>query len=80
MKRDEMKLEKRAREHESADVILHKDHYSVEELAELLDMSADHLRQIIHNGDLRAVLIDHRIISIRREDVLAWLIARAATA
>lgn len=80
MKRDDLRLEKHAREHESIDVILHKDHYDVDELADLLDMTPDHLRQIIHNGDLRASLIDHRIISIRREDVLAWLAARAATA
>jgi excisionase family DNA binding protein len=63
---------------ESSDVILHKDHYSPEELAELLSMTVDHIRGAVHNGRLHAMVIDHRIISIRREDVLAWLESRAA--
>jgi excisionase family DNA binding protein len=63
---------------ESSDVILHKDHYSPEELAELLSMTVDHIRGEAHNGHLHAMVIDHRIVSIRREDVLAWLESRAA--
>jgi excisionase family DNA binding protein len=62
---------------ESSDVILHKDHYSPEELAELLSMTVDHIRGAVHNGRLHASISDHRILSIRREDVLAWLASRA---
>lgn len=64
---------------EPADVVLHKDHYSPEELADLLNMAVDHVRGAVHNGRLHAICIDHRIVSIRREDVLAWLESRAAS-
>ena len=68
----------RKNEFDSADVILHRDHYSPEELADLLNMTVDHVRFAIHNGRLHAISVDHRIISIRREDVLTWLESRAA--
>ncbi len=62
---------------ESVDVMLHQDHYNPEELADLLNMTVDHIRGAIHNGRLHAVCVDHRIISIHRNDVLRWLKARA---
>lgn len=62
------------------EIDLRKDHYTPEELAAILNINGDHLREIVHNGDLKAFMIDHRIISIRREDVLDWLRRRALTA
>ena len=68
------------RDHIDPEIDLHKDHYTPDELAAILNINGDHLREIVHNGDLKAFMIDHRIISIRREDVLDWLHRRALTA
>jgi hypothetical protein len=58
---------------ESAEVLLRRDHYTPEEIANLLGMSVDYVRHAATCGDLHAFLIDHHVISIRREDVLTWL-------
>lgn len=57
----------------SADRLLRHDLYHPEDLADLLDMDVELLRRAVFTGDLRAIVIDHRIISIRREDILDWL-------
>jgi excisionase family DNA binding protein len=51
---------------------LHHDHYSPEELAALLGMNLHTVEQAAHSGELRATIVDHRILSIRREDVVRW--------
>ena len=61
---------------ESPEKLLRKDHYSPEELADLLGMTRYHVRHAARSGELPAILIDHHIIAIRREDVLRWLEAR----
>lgn len=58
------------------DELLHRDHFSVEELALLLDVSPHLIRHEVHAGALRAFVVDHHIVDIRREDVCAWLAAR----
>ncbi|HYH11163.1 MAG TPA: hypothetical protein VD789_02320 [Thermomicrobiales bacterium] len=56
--------------------LLHRDHYSPDELARLLGMD---LHLILHDaqwGRLRAYIVDHHVLDIRREDAIAWLQAR----
>jgi len=60
-------------EHESVDELLHKSHYTPEELAELLDMSVDFIREEALQRRLRAIIIDHHVVSILRHDVITWL-------
>lgn len=58
---------------ESIDELLHKSHYTPEELADLLETGPDFVRHEALNGRLKAFIVDHHVVSIRREDVLRWL-------
>lgn len=58
---------------------LHHDHYSVQELARLLDMGESTIEHAVFSGDLKAQMADHHIVSILRSDALAWLRVRNAT-
>ena len=60
--------------------VLRDDHYSPQELADLLDMDCHFIRQEVFCGRLHAFVCDHHIQSIRREDVLRWLEERGAGA
>lgn len=56
--------------------LLHRDHYSPDELARLLGMD---LHLILHDaqwGRLRAYIVDHHVLDIRRDDAIAWLLSR----
>ncbi len=59
-------------------VLLRKDHYTPEELADLLTMTVSHVRRAARSGELPAIIADHHILSIRREDALRWLERRRA--
>lgn len=61
----------------SIDELLHRDQYQPEDLAELLNMDVDTIRQDAFSGDLQATILDHHIVSISREAVIAWLNDRA---
>jgi hypothetical protein len=56
--------------------LLHRERYTPEEAADLLQMGVDVLRHAAFAGDLNAEIIDHDLISLRREDLLAWLADR----
>lgn len=56
--------------------LLHHDHYTCEELAELLDMDLHYLQHEALTGHLRAVIVDHHIIGISRGAVVDWLRTR----
>jgi excisionase family DNA binding protein len=58
-----------------ADLLRHE-HYTPEELARLLDMSLYRIRHAAREGELPATIVDHHVLCIRREDVLAWLRVR----
>lgn len=47
-----------------------------EELAELLDIPLDRIRSAAFAGELKAKIVNHDIISIKRDDALAWLAKR----
>ncbi|HMM43117.1 MAG TPA: helix-turn-helix domain-containing protein [Thermomicrobiales bacterium] len=53
--------------------LLHRDHYTPDELARLLDVSPEVIRHEVRVGRLRAYMVDHRVIDIRRVDVVDWL-------
>jgi len=70
-------METHERGGQSVEELLHKDFYSPEELALLLDMDVNAIRQAAYAGRLRAEIVDHDIIGIKREDAIAWLRAEA---
>lgn len=53
--------------------LLHKDHYTPEELARLLDMDRHQIEQAVFRGELKAVMVEHHIHSITRAAALDWL-------
>jgi excisionase family DNA binding protein len=55
---------------------LQHDHYTPDELSDLLGINKHTIEQAAHSGELRATLLDHHIINIRREDVVRWLEGR----
>lgn len=60
----------------SPEELLHQDRFTPEELAAVLDMDVSFIRQEAFNGRLKAEIVEHHILSIRREDVLQWLADR----
>ncbi|MGH2560989.1 MAG: DNA-binding protein [Thermomicrobiales bacterium] len=58
---------------ESMDELLRHDHYDPEELARLLDMPIYTIRHAAFVGELKAYIVGHHIISLRREDIVRWL-------
>ncbi|CAN5611783.1 hypothetical protein BH23CHL5_BH23CHL5_07290 [soil metagenome] len=60
----------------SMEELLLQDEYSAEELSTVLDKDLDLIRHAAFQGKLRARIVDHDIISIRREDALSWLKTR----
>ena len=52
---------------------LRQDHYTPEQLAELLELDEYVIRTAVWEKQLPAKVLGTTIVSIRREDVLAWL-------
>lgn len=61
------------RGHRSVEELLRQDQYTPEEVADLLGIGLDAIRHAAFTGELRAQIAGHDIISVKREDVLAWL-------
>ena len=64
------------RTHHSIYELLQQDRYTPEEVAELLGIGLDVIRHAAFAGTLRAEIEGHDIISLQRDDVLAWLRTR----
>ncbi len=62
--------------HHSIHELLQQDSYTPEEVSELLGIGLDVIRHAAFAGTLRAEIEGHDIISLRRDDVLAWLQTR----
>jgi hypothetical protein len=62
---------KRHTRHTLAELMV-QDNYQPDEVAELLGIDADVVHHAAFRGDLKAEVIGHTIVSIRREDVLDW--------
>ncbi len=58
--------------------LLHRDHYTADELARLLDVSPEVIRHEVRVGRLKAYVVEHRVLDIRRTDALDWLDRRHA--
>ena len=56
--------------------LLHKDHFSPEELARVLGMDLHLILHDAQRGELKSYIVDHHILDIRREDVIDWLQSR----
>ena len=56
--------------------LLLQDRYTPEEVSELLGIGLDVIRHAAFAGTLRANIEGHDIISLERDDVLAWLQTR----
>jgi hypothetical protein len=52
--------------------LLHQDHYTPDELARLLGVDTHLIHQDAQTGRLKAYIVDHHVLDIRREDVLTW--------
>jgi hypothetical protein len=57
---------------ESIYELLQHDVYTPEEVARLLGIDIHVVRNAAFEGELRARIVDHDILSIRREDVVEW--------
>jgi hypothetical protein len=53
--------------------LVQQDHYTPEELSALLGIGLDTIRHAAFTRELRAQILEHDILRIRREDVIAWL-------
>ena len=65
--------------HESVYELLQQERYTAEEVAELLGIGLNVVRHATFTGELRAQIVGHDIISLCRDDVLAWLDERDGT-
>jgi excisionase family DNA binding protein len=61
------------RTHHTVYELLQQERYTPEEVAELLGIGVHIIQHAAFSGELRAQIVGHDIISIRRDDVLAWL-------
>ena len=64
------------RDHHSIHELLQQDRYTPEEVSELLGIGLDVIRHAAFAGTLRAHIEGHDIISLQRDDVLAWFQTR----
>ena len=65
-------------EHEALLDILHQDHYRPDELARLLGVAPHLILQDAQCGRLKAYIVDHHVLDIRRDDVITWMLERAS--
>ena len=61
------------RTHHSMYELLQQERFTPEELAELLGIGVHIIQHAAFSGQLRAQIVGHDIISLQRDDVLAWL-------
>ena len=61
---------------ESIEEMLHHDHYTPRELADLTGINIDAILRCAREGELRAFVVDHHVLSLRREDVVDWFVHR----
>lgn len=64
--------------HDRYNELLHREWYTVEELAELLDRSPNSVTTAVFEKRLHARVVDGHIIEITRHDALKWLAEEAA--
>jgi hypothetical protein len=60
--------------------LLHREWYTADELADLLDISPNHIKTAVFERRLHATVIDGHIVEITRHDALKWLADEARDA
>jgi hypothetical protein len=58
---------------ESMSDLLHKEIYTPEELSDLTGIGLNTIRTAIFRHELKANIVNHDIINVRRSDALEWL-------
>lgn len=58
--------------------LMQQEHFTPEEVADLFEIGLDVVRHAAFAGELPAQIINHDIISIRRDDAVRWLAGRGA--
>jgi len=58
---------------ESIDSLLVKEHFTPDEVSELLEIDRYVIERAARDGALKATVVDHRVLDIKREDLLDWL-------
>ncbi len=61
---------------EDIESLLHHDHYSVDEAAYILGVNVEVLCQAAQRHELKAYFVNHVIVDIHRDDLVAWLESR----
>lgn len=74
-----MPEQSRIPEHISVLESINREHFTLEELAELLGVGERVVVSAIRRGELDAYTVDHHVMDIRRSDALRWLNARLAS-
>lgn len=55
------------------DRLLEQEHYRPNDLADLLEVDVNVIRQAVFLGELPALVLDHHVVDIRKQDVVHWL-------
>lgn len=71
-----MELEIHVRHPKTALELLHDESYTADDVAQLLGVGVSVVRHAAFTGELRAQVRGHHILSLRREDVVAWFMTR----
>jgi hypothetical protein len=58
---------------ESAATLLVKEHFTPREVSDLLEIDMYVIERAARDGALKAKVVDHRVLDIKREDLLDWL-------
>ena len=69
-------MEPESRHPKSALELLHDEHYTPDDVARLLDIGVHIVRHAAFTGELRARILGHHVLSLQREDVVAWFLGR----
>jgi hypothetical protein len=60
-------------EHDLIDRLVHQSHYTPEELSHVLGIGRHIIQHAVYTGELKAFVVNHHCLDIRREDALTWL-------
>jgi hypothetical protein len=58
---------------ESAAALRVKEHFTPREISELLEIDMYVIERAARDGALKANVVDHHVLDIKREDLLDWL-------
>ena len=58
---------------ESIANLLDRDHFTPREVADLLEIDIYVIERACRDGALKAKIVDHHVLDIKREDLLIWL-------